>query len=56
VDGTGHQESVPVAQKDVQGLLQLLMNEMNVISIFTLITPTFTQASNSIFFQTGGIT
>jgi hypothetical protein len=27
-DGTGHQESVPVAHEDVNGLQQLFMNEM----------------------------
>jgi hypothetical protein len=51
VDGTGHQESVPVAHEDVNGLQQLLMSEMNVKSILMIITPTWAQASNSISFH-----
>ena len=50
VDGTGHQESIPVAHEDVNGLQQqLLMNETNVKSILTIITPTWAQAPNSMF-------
>ena len=51
VDGTGHQKWIPVNHEDVNGLQQLLMNEMNVKSILTIITPTWAQASNSIFFH-----
>jgi hypothetical protein len=54
VDGTGHQESVPVAHEDVNGLQQLFMNEMNVKSILTIITPTWAQASNSMPFHSIG--